>query len=200
MTKKKPPSRKAEAPDAAPTQPPKRPPGRPTKYRPEFCQDIVDHMRQGYSIETFPALLYDKYRLMLSKDSIYEWEEVIPEFSDAIKAGRALSQKYYEDIARSGMTGNLRRVTKETPIIVDSKAVLDKDGKPVTTKEFEPATFSAAAWIFTMKNRFHWKDKVEHSGEIHNPSPVGDALLKVMADPALAAAARKIATKLSEGD
>lgn len=176
----------------------KNPNGRPTKYNQAFCELIIQHMRQGFSIESFPAVIYERTGVMVSKQSIYEWEEVHQEFSDAINTGRALSQKYYEEIARSGMSGNLRRVSKETPLLHEGKAVLDEHGKPLTKKEYDAATFNASSWIFTMKNRFHWTDKLEHSGSIKGSNPIGDALGKIMKDPILSKAAQQIAEKLVE--
>lgn len=175
--------------------------GRPTKYRPEFCQDIINHMTEGYSIESFPAVIYNQYKIAVSKQSIYEWEEVHQDFSDAIKAGRALSQMHYEKVARSGMAGNLQRVARETPVIGnDGRVVIGPDGKVVTKKEYEPASFNASSWIFTMKNRFQWTDRLEHSGQIKGSNPIGDTLAEILKDPKLANAAKEIAERLVEDD
>jgi hypothetical protein len=182
-------------------EPPKG--GRPTLYRPEFCQDIVEHMKLGNSVESFGAYLGTKYgaRYAVHRDTIYAWENAHQEFSDAINGGRAYSLKFYEDLAKSGMSGNLRRLKSETPILgPDGKPVLAPDGTLVTKKEYEPATFNASSWIFTMKNRFNWRDRLEHSGEVKNGASVGDALVSIFKDPKLAAAAKQIAEKLVEGE
>ena len=117
--------------------------GRPTKYRPEFCEDLIEHMRGGGSVESFGAFLGEKYgnASAICKDTVYEWAERYPDFSDAKKIGTAFARKFYEDIGKRGMKG-------------------------------EYVAFNSTVWVFSMKNRFGWRDKVEHSGEIRGNSPV----------------------------
>lgn len=62
------------------------PGGRPTKYRPEMCEQIVDLMRNGESIEEA------SHALNLSKDTVYQYAKKYPEFSDALK--RAVQVSY----------------------------------------------------------------------------------------------------------
>ncbi len=73
--------------------------GQPTKYKPEYCQLIIEHLKGGKSIETFPATID------VSRDSIYEWEKKHPDFSYSIKKARMLSQDHYENLGYMGMTG-----------------------------------------------------------------------------------------------
>ena len=56
--------------------------GRPTKYRPEYCQQVIDFMGQGYSLTAFAG------SIVVDRDSVYEWERTYPEFSVAVKAAR----------------------------------------------------------------------------------------------------------------
>lgn len=97
--------------------------GRPTLYKPEYCEMVVSHLSQGYSIESFAGLI-DVHR-----DSIYEWKSKHPIFSDSIKRGIDKSLLYWEKL---GMAGTLGKI-----------------------KGFNPATY-----IFTMKNRFGWTDRL----------------------------------------
>ncbi len=62
---------------------PKHPGGRPTSYRPEFCQRVVALMAEGRSLEGCAALLG------VHPDSLNEWQKVHPQFSVAVRAGRA---------------------------------------------------------------------------------------------------------------
>jgi phage terminase small subunit len=62
---------------------PKHSGGRPTSYRPEFCGRIVALMSEGRSLDRCAALLG------VHPDSLYEWQKVHPEFSEAVRAGRA---------------------------------------------------------------------------------------------------------------
>lgn len=61
---------------------PKHPGGRPTKYKPAYCQEIVELMGQGFSLTAAAA------ELGISRETAYAWEREIPEFSDAVKLAR----------------------------------------------------------------------------------------------------------------
>jgi hypothetical protein len=138
--------------------------GRPSKYKPECCPALIEHMKQGGSFEAFAAIV------KTSISTIYEWLDVHEDFSEAKKEGVALSLKFWEDIAKAGITGNLRRMTKEIPMMVDKvwpdgsitkEVALDPNTKQVLyQREYAQSHFAAIPWIFTMKNRFpqYYKD------------------------------------------
>lgn len=107
----------------------KRGRGRPTKYRPEYCQKLVDHMSQGYSYESFPAVV------KVSLQTIYDWEKANPDYLEAKKRAFVESRLFWERIGIEGAVGGLEK-------------------------------FNATAWIFTMKNRFHWRDRHETVTEV----------------------------------
>lgn len=89
MTKpkpKKPPPKKAITP---------APVGRPSKYDPKFCTLIVEHMTGGASIASFAA------SIDVARDSISEWAVVHPEFSAALKRGKAACAAWWEERLRS---------------------------------------------------------------------------------------------------
>ena len=70
------------------------PAGRPTEYKPEYCQQLIDHMAEGFSFESFAGLLG------VSKQTIYNWLEHFPEFVDAKKAGFEASRLTWEKIGK----------------------------------------------------------------------------------------------------
>lgn len=55
--------------------------GRPSKYKPEYCAQLVEHMGDGYSFESFSAIA------RVSTSTLYEWRENHSEFSEALKEG-----------------------------------------------------------------------------------------------------------------
>jgi hypothetical protein len=57
--------------------------GRPTLYRPEYCQRAIEFMGQGYSVTALAG------HLGMSKDAIYDWINLYPNFCHAINKGRA---------------------------------------------------------------------------------------------------------------
>lgn len=75
----------------------KRPIGRPTKYRPEYCQQLIEHMSNGFSYETFAATIG------CSRAVIYDWESQHPEFLDAKRAAFEKSQQWWEQQAALGL-------------------------------------------------------------------------------------------------
>jgi len=57
--------------------------GRPTLYRPEYCQRAIEFMGQGYSVTALAG------HLGMSKDAIYDWINLYPDFRHAVNMGRA---------------------------------------------------------------------------------------------------------------
>lgn len=64
--------------------------GRPTKYKPEYCEELIDHMKEGFSLESFAG------KIGVCVDSLYAWRDSHPEFSEAIKGGKAASRYWWE--------------------------------------------------------------------------------------------------------
>lgn len=102
-------------------------PGQPTKYKPEYCQRLIEHMEKGFSYETFGA------DLNVSKQTVYDWE-IHPEFLDAKRRAFAKCQQWWEEKAAEYLVS-----------------------------EPKGATLNTGVWIFNMKNRFRWTDRVEQN-------------------------------------
>jgi hypothetical protein len=62
--------------------PVKHPGGRPSEYKPEYCEAVLDYMAQGYSLSAFAG------SIKKSKDQIYDWLSVHPEFANAVSRAR----------------------------------------------------------------------------------------------------------------
>ena len=81
--------------------------GRPTAYRAEFSDRIIQLMAEGRSLEGCAALLG------VHPDSLNEWQRVHPEFSVAVRAGRAAATAFWEtrllDVAQGG-SGNAQAI------------------------------------------------------------------------------------------
>ena len=65
--------------------------GRPSKYKIEYCEAVKDFMGQGYSLTAFAG------SIGCGRETIYEWERAIPEFSDAISIARAKRVQWLEE-------------------------------------------------------------------------------------------------------
>lgn len=73
---------------------------RPTKYKPEYCEALVEHMSAGASITSFAA------EIDVDRSTITEWANVHPEFSTAVKRGKAKCAAWWERKGREGASGD----------------------------------------------------------------------------------------------
>jgi transcriptional regulator with XRE-family HTH domain len=83
------------------------PAGRPTKYEPEFCERAREFLAQGYSLAAFAGSIGVSY------STVRLWEQEHPEFSAAVKDGRAGATLWWENRARAlaqGGEGNATTV------------------------------------------------------------------------------------------
>ena len=63
---------------------------RPTKYKPEYCDALLDALGNGKSVSQFAAMTG------VSRSTVYYWAEHNPEFSDALTRGQELSEAFWE--------------------------------------------------------------------------------------------------------
>lgn len=73
--------------------------GRPTKYKPEYCQMVVDHMAEGASLTSFAP------KIDVARSTINEWIDANPDFSEAVKRAKAKCAAWWERVGRSGAQG-----------------------------------------------------------------------------------------------
>jgi len=91
-------ARKPKAlPEVPETAPVKRPVGRPSGYRPEYCERVIEMGKKGYSPVQIAAELGITHR-----NTLDDWAEVHPEFSDAFTHARTQAQAWWE---RRGVEG-----------------------------------------------------------------------------------------------
>ena len=75
--------------------------GRPTKYKPEYCELLIEHMKSGLSFEAFAGVVG------VWKDVLYDWVAKFPEFSDAKKLASSANLLTLEKIGHAGMVGKI---------------------------------------------------------------------------------------------
>lgn len=76
------------------------PAGRPTKYRPEYCDTVVELGIQGMT-KAEMALKLD-----ITKDTLYRWIKEHPEFSDAMKRAEQGMERWFANTFREMSTGD----------------------------------------------------------------------------------------------
>ena len=74
--------------------------GAPTKYRPEYCDQLVEFMAKGYTATAFAG------HIGVHRDTLNEWSRVHPAFSDAQKRGKAVCEKFLIDLGLSLINGD----------------------------------------------------------------------------------------------
>lgn len=108
----------------------KHPGGRPPKYSSDFCSELIQHMAQGRSFESFAAAIYHQHGVSVCIETLYRWARDHEEFSQAKKEGHALAYDFWEELGNTAVNS-------------------------------PSSQFNSTVWIFNMKNRFQWADKVE---------------------------------------
>lgn len=76
--------------------------GRPTKYKPEYCQRLIEHCKQGLSRRALCA------ELEISANTFYTWVKEHKDFQDAYEAGEAIASDFYEKAMLSGGMGKIK--------------------------------------------------------------------------------------------
>lgn len=69
--------------------------GRPSKYDAVYCDQLTEHMQGGASIASFAA------DIGVARSTINQWAEDHPEFSEALKIGKAKCAAWWEKRLRS---------------------------------------------------------------------------------------------------
>jgi len=73
----------------APVKPPDPVPssgGRPTKYRPEYCDEIIEFMGRGFSMRAFAG------KIRVHEDTLQQWQKDHKEFSVAVKIAKCAAE------------------------------------------------------------------------------------------------------------
>lgn len=114
--------------------------GRPTKYKPEFCQKLIEHMSTGLSYESFASVAG------VNRSVLYDWESVFPEFLEAKEAAFGQCLLFWEQAGIDGLYNTVE---------------MDENGKAIKSK-----ALNATIWIFNMKNRFKWRDRQADESDV----------------------------------
>ncbi len=123
----------------------KHPGGRPTDYKDNYPEMLIEHLKRGYSFESFGGIVG------ASKETLYNWTERHKEFVDAKKVGTSYARHEWE---KKGIDG------------LYNETIKDDQGMTVTR------SINPTLWIFNMKNRFGWRDKQEDENDDDKPRSV----------------------------
>ncbi len=85
------------APEGSPQAPQKRPIGRPSKYKPEFCQRVLELAAEGCGWADYAA------EFNVDRKTLFRWGEDHEEFRAALSRAKVLEQVWWEKAGRTGM-------------------------------------------------------------------------------------------------
>ena len=77
--------------------PKKRPVGRPSKYKPEFCERVLELASDGCGWADYAA------EFGIDRTTLYDWAAAHEDFSTALSRAKVLEQQWWEKQARTGM-------------------------------------------------------------------------------------------------
>jgi hypothetical protein len=64
--------------------------GQPTKYKPEYCEALIDYMAKGFTLTAFAG------SIRVSRETVYAWMSEHSDFSDAATRGKAAASNAWE--------------------------------------------------------------------------------------------------------
>jgi transposase-like protein len=73
------------------------PAGRPTKYKPEFCEQVIELGKKGKSLAQMAA------HFDVARSTIDQWAEDQPDFSEALTRAKAHCQAWWENVGQEAM-------------------------------------------------------------------------------------------------
>lgn len=122
--------------------------GRPTSYQPTFVEQAVKLCKLGAT----DAEMADFFEV--AQSTFYKWKNDYPEFSEALKAGKAEADNRVERSLYNRAVG----------YTFDSEKVFQFQGQIVRTNTKEHVPPDTTAQIFWLKNRKsqEWRDVRQH--------------------------------------
>ena len=110
--------------------------GRPTKYEERYPEMLIHHMTEGLSYQSFAATIG------VHIDTLYEWERVYPNFSEAKKVGKGLLLLFFEKLGRAAAAGKVENFNATAYVWLsknmigwrDKVAFTDENGGPLKTE------------------------------------------------------------------
>lgn len=66
--------------------------GRPTKYKADYCEQVIDSGGKGHSITAFAG------SIGVARSTVFAWAKEYPEFADAMEIAKAKATEFWEKI------------------------------------------------------------------------------------------------------
>lgn len=122
----------------------KHPGGRPPAYKPEYCLEVIDLGKKGYSQARMAA------HWGVAKATVTIWAQEYPEFSNALACARTHSQAHFEQVGAKNFKnrnfntplfmGLMKSMFREDYDRPDRIEHTGKDGGAIETLDKDPGT------------------------------------------------------------
>lgn len=76
--------------------------GGQTKYKPEYCQLVVDMGNEGKAVSQIAAIIG------VRRSTLYNWQKQYPEFAEACEMHKELSEAWWAELGRQISLGNIK--------------------------------------------------------------------------------------------
>ena len=131
------------------------PAGRPTKYKPEFCDLVIEVGSEGGWLSEM-AEACDVHR-----STFAEWEAAQPEFSAALTRAKQKAQAWFEREGRKGLTADKfnaalwqkQMSARHREEYTERREVSGPDGGPLQTEEVGAGASKLAAFVEAIAQR-----------------------------------------------
>ena len=147
--------------------------GRPTSYKPEYAEQVKKLTRLGATDKEIAEFFE------VAESTLNLWKQRHLEFSESLKAGKALADAEVADKLFRRATGYEHKAVK---IVADAKTGAEHQVEYI--ERYPPDTTAAIFWL---KNRRPdlWRDRIDntHSGPNGGPLAVASTVTFVNAPP-----------------
>lgn len=151
----------------------KKGPGAPSKYRPEYCQQLIDHMSEGLSFESFAGVV------KVGTTSLERWVEDHEEFRGAKKDGMERCRVWWERLAKIAADDDVDALIQHTgmkPFLKKRTIKTLQNGTVEEVEEYHVPRPSTGMIVFNLVNRFRHTEHPwinaqshEHTGKDGGP-------------------------------
>lgn len=69
----------------------------PSKYKPEYCDQLIEHMKQGKALKSFGA------EVNVTEATLHAWKKKYPEFDEAHQLGTSHHYKFFEQMGLNAL-------------------------------------------------------------------------------------------------
>lgn len=135
--------------------------GRPTKYKKEYCDEMIEFFDRGHTRKTYETITYKNGKT--KKKEIGEVANDLPFISAFARKIGVSRDTLHEWAHGKNKNGKLKH-----PIFSDAYKAAKKIQKEMLIGNAVKGLYNATAFIFTAKNITDMKDKqdIEHTGEV----------------------------------